>query len=130
MQWRVTSNGKRFKRKFDKTGGMRQLRSRKQFVKPSIKNRDKNRISTIPEGKRAVIGSPVVTDAQADEILSSELITCRKYKFIGNPLLFYVFLKQLEALEQDVFILDTSITKSKSNNDDSPQIVFTMMLVY
>jgi small subunit ribosomal protein S21 len=32
---------KRFKRKFDKTGGMRQLRSRKQFVKPSIKNRDK-----------------------------------------------------------------------------------------
>jgi small subunit ribosomal protein S21 len=32
---------KRFKRKFDKTGGMRQLRSRKQLVKPSIKNRDK-----------------------------------------------------------------------------------------
>ena len=31
---------KRFKRKFDKTGGMRQLRSRKQFVKPSIRNRD------------------------------------------------------------------------------------------
>jgi small subunit ribosomal protein S21 len=32
---------KRFKRKFDKTGGMRQFRSRKQFVKPSIRNRDK-----------------------------------------------------------------------------------------
>ena len=32
---------KRFKRKFDKTGGMRQLRSRKQFVKPSVKNRQK-----------------------------------------------------------------------------------------
>jgi small subunit ribosomal protein S21 len=32
---------KRFKRKFDKTGTMRQLRSRKQFVKPSVKNRDK-----------------------------------------------------------------------------------------
>lgn len=32
---------KRFKRKFDKTGGMRQLRSRKQFVKPSIRHRDK-----------------------------------------------------------------------------------------
>lgn len=32
---------KRFKRKFDKTGGIRQLRSRKQFVKPSIRNRDK-----------------------------------------------------------------------------------------
>ena len=26
---------KRFKRKFDKTGAMRQLRTRKQFVKPS-----------------------------------------------------------------------------------------------
>lgn len=32
---------KRFKRKFDKTGGMRQLRSRKQFVKPSVRYRDK-----------------------------------------------------------------------------------------
>ena len=32
---------KRFKRKFDKTGGMRQVRSRKQFVKPSVRNRDK-----------------------------------------------------------------------------------------
>ena len=32
---------KRFKRKFDKTGGMRQLRTRKEFIKPSVKNRDK-----------------------------------------------------------------------------------------
>ena len=32
---------KRFKRKFDKTGSMRQLRARKQFVKPSVKNRQK-----------------------------------------------------------------------------------------
>ena len=32
---------KRFKRKFDKTGAMRQLRSRKQFVKPSVKHRQK-----------------------------------------------------------------------------------------
>ena len=32
---------KRFKRKFDKTGAMRQLRTRKQFVKPSVRNRDK-----------------------------------------------------------------------------------------
>ena len=31
---------KRFKRKFDRTGGMRQLRSRKQFTKPSVRNRD------------------------------------------------------------------------------------------
>jgi len=32
---------KRFKRKFDKTGAMRQLRNRKQFTKPSVKNRQK-----------------------------------------------------------------------------------------
>ena len=32
---------KRFKRKFDKTGGMRQLRTRKEFIKPSVKNRDR-----------------------------------------------------------------------------------------
>ena len=32
---------KRFKRKFDKTGAMRQLRARKQFGKPSVKNRQK-----------------------------------------------------------------------------------------
>jgi small subunit ribosomal protein S21 len=32
---------KRFKRKFDKTGAMRQLRTRKQFIKPSVKNRQK-----------------------------------------------------------------------------------------
>lgn len=32
---------KRFKRKFDKTGGMRQLRERKQFTKPSVKHREK-----------------------------------------------------------------------------------------
>ena len=32
---------KRFKRKFDKTGGMRQLRARKQFIKPSVKHRQK-----------------------------------------------------------------------------------------
>ena len=30
---------KRFKRKFDKTGKMRQLRSRQQFTKPSVKRR-------------------------------------------------------------------------------------------
>ncbi|MBT8286500.1 MAG: 30S ribosomal protein S21 [Flavobacteriaceae bacterium] len=30
---------KRFKRKFDKTGTMRQLRKRKQFNKPSIERR-------------------------------------------------------------------------------------------
>ena len=30
---------KRFKRKFDRTGTMRQLRSRQQFAKPSVKRR-------------------------------------------------------------------------------------------
>ena len=30
---------KRFKRKFDRTGTMRQLRSRQAFLKPSVKNR-------------------------------------------------------------------------------------------
>ncbi|MBT8257128.1 MAG: 30S ribosomal protein S21 [Bacteroidia bacterium] len=30
---------KRFKRKFDKTGTMRQLRARKQYTKPSVKRR-------------------------------------------------------------------------------------------
>ena len=32
---------KRFKRKFDKTGAMKQLRTRKQFTKPSVKHRQK-----------------------------------------------------------------------------------------
>ncbi len=31
---------KRFKKKFERTGVMRQLRSRKQFDKPSVKNRE------------------------------------------------------------------------------------------
>lgn len=30
---------KRYKRKFDKTGTMRQLRNRKQFTKPSVSKR-------------------------------------------------------------------------------------------
>ncbi|MCX2679709.1 30S ribosomal protein S21 [Galbibacter sp. EGI 63066] len=30
---------KRYKRKFDKTGRMRQLRARKQYVKPSVERR-------------------------------------------------------------------------------------------
>ena len=30
---------KRFKRKFDRTGTMRQLRKRQQFTKPSVQNR-------------------------------------------------------------------------------------------
>lgn len=30
---------KKFKKKFDRTGVMKELRGRKQFIKPSIKNR-------------------------------------------------------------------------------------------
>ncbi|MCO5724899.1 30S ribosomal protein S21 [Robiginitalea marina] len=33
---------KRFKRKFDKTGTMRQLRKRQQFTKPSVEKRQQN----------------------------------------------------------------------------------------
>ena len=101
-----------------------------QFTDTNLRSVKYNKIATIPDGKQAVTGSPVVTDKQAAEILSSELLTCQKYKFTGSPLLFYVFLKQLEVLEQDVFILDTGISKSKSNTDNSPQLAFTMMLVY
>ena len=43
---------KRFKRKFDKTGGMRQLRSRKQFIKPSVKNRVKIQHAQYVQGLR------------------------------------------------------------------------------
>tara|TARA_B100000795_G_scaffold65782_1_gene44802 strand:+ start:7437 stop:7625 length:189 start_codon:yes stop_codon:yes gene_type:complete len=31
---------KRFKKKFDKTGTMRQLRKRKQYIKPSVRKRE------------------------------------------------------------------------------------------
>ncbi len=31
---------KKFKRKFEKTGAIRELRARKAFVKPSVKRRD------------------------------------------------------------------------------------------
>lgn len=33
---------KRYKRKFDRTGTMRQLRSRQQFTKPSVAKRGQN----------------------------------------------------------------------------------------
>ncbi|MEC9095083.1 MAG: hypothetical protein VX776_00540 [Planctomycetota bacterium] len=100
------------------------------FSGASIRSKKNNSITTIPEGKQAIAGSPVVTEEQAAELLSSELLTCRQYKFTGSPLLFYVFLKQLQVLEQDVFILDTGINKSKINTENSPQVVFTVMLVY
>ena len=100
------------------------------FSNTSLVSKETRRITTIPEGKQAVAGSPVVTDEQAREVLDSELLTCRSYKFTGSPLLFYIFLKQIEVLKQDVFILDTGISKARMNNENSPQVVFTLMLVY
>ena len=100
------------------------------FSNTNLLSKNNNSITTIPEGKQAVAGSPVVTDEQAREVLDSELLTCRSYKFTGSPLLFYIFLKQIEVLKQDVFILDTGISKARMNNENSPQVVFTLMLVY
>jgi len=34
---------KKFKRKFDKTGTLKELRRRKQYIKPSIVNREQKR---------------------------------------------------------------------------------------
>jgi len=43
---------KRFKRKFDKTGTMRQLRSRQQFTKPSVLKRARNQKAQYIQGLR------------------------------------------------------------------------------
>ena len=43
---------KRFKRKFDRTGGMKQLRSRKQFNKPSVVKRKQNQKAIYVQGLR------------------------------------------------------------------------------
>ena len=43
---------KRFKRKFDRTGAMKQLRSRKQFNKPSIVKRKQNQKAIYVQGLR------------------------------------------------------------------------------
>lgn len=43
---------KRFKRKFDKTGTMRQLRNRQQFTKPSVLNRAQKQKAQYIQGLR------------------------------------------------------------------------------
>ena len=43
---------KRFKRKFDKTGAMKNLRARQAFIKPSVKNRDKLKKSAYVQNLR------------------------------------------------------------------------------
>ncbi|WP_297765113.1 30S ribosomal protein S21 [uncultured Muriicola sp.] len=43
---------KRFKRKFDRTGTMRQLRKRQQFIKPSIERRQQIQKAQYIQGLR------------------------------------------------------------------------------
>ncbi|MDA8641065.1 30S ribosomal protein S21 [Flavobacteriaceae bacterium] len=43
---------KRFKRKFDRTGAMKNLRSRQAFIKPSVRNRDKIKKASYVQGLR------------------------------------------------------------------------------
>ncbi|MDW5290534.1 30S ribosomal protein S21 [Formosa sp. PL04] len=43
---------KRYKRKFDKTGTRRQLQARRQFVKPSVANRELNQKAQYVQGIR------------------------------------------------------------------------------
>lgn len=43
---------KRFKRKFEKTGAMRELRSRKHYVKPSVRRREEVKKAIYVEGLR------------------------------------------------------------------------------
>ena len=43
---------KRFKRKFDKTGAMRQLRTRQQFTKPSVARRQEIQKAQYVQGLR------------------------------------------------------------------------------
>ncbi|MFK5856860.1 MAG: 30S ribosomal protein S21 [Bacteroidota bacterium] len=43
---------KRFKRKFEKTGAMRELRARKQFDKPSVVNREQRLKAIYVQGLR------------------------------------------------------------------------------
>ncbi len=43
---------KRFKRKFDRTGTMKQLRGRKQFNKPSVVNRKQKQKAIYVQGLR------------------------------------------------------------------------------
>jgi small subunit ribosomal protein S21 len=43
---------KKFKRKFEKTGAMRDLRNRKQYVKPSIERRKEMKKAAYVQGLR------------------------------------------------------------------------------
>lgn len=43
---------KKFKRKFEKTGVIKELRARQQFIKPSVRNRKKMEKAVYVEGLR------------------------------------------------------------------------------
>ncbi len=45
---------KKFKRKFEKTGAMRDLRNRKQYVKPSVERRKEIKKAIYVQGLRQV----------------------------------------------------------------------------
>jgi small subunit ribosomal protein S21 len=45
---------KKFKRKFEKTGAMRDLRNRKQYVKPSVERRKEIKKAVYVQGLRQV----------------------------------------------------------------------------
>ena len=48
---------KRYKRKFDKTGTVRQLRARQAFIKPSVVNRAKIQKASYIQGLRYLLDS-------------------------------------------------------------------------
>ena len=71
---------KRFKRKFDKTGAMKQLRTRKQFTKPSVKHRQKFK-------KLNTFNALEITKISKKKIFFLNLILinlCDKYSYVHN----------------------------------------------
>ena len=77
---------KRFKRKFDKTGTMRQLRDRQQFTKPSVKRRKQVQKAQYIQGLRdaeeiqysvlIIYKSAGAANVSADFFMLSILIYC------------------------------------------------------
>ena len=64
---------KKFKRKFEKTGIVKELRSRQAFEKPSVANRKKMMIVTVVPFPRALL------------IWISPCIICTMFSTIGMP---------------------------------------------
>ncbi len=100
------------------------------FRQSNLYDANTNRVSSIPDGKQAVAGAPVINDEQINQLLKSDGLTCREYKLTGSPLLFYLLLKQMESLEQDVFVLDVEVAKTRPQGGEASQIEYSMLLVY